>query len=230
MNTNSNTYTIIYASVMVIIVACALAFVSSALKSTQDKNVELDKMKQILSALNVDTKDQDAQALYHQYVKKDIVINAQGETTAESGGFNVEVKAELAKDLKDRQLPVYVCDVNGQVKYVIPMFGQGLWGPIWGYIGLDEDKDTVYGVYFSHAGETPGLGAEIALKGFQAPFIGKHIMKDGKFVSIAVVKPGKSAEGQDYVDGISGGTITSAAVGNMLHNCIGQYDQFLTNK
>ncbi len=230
MNTNSNSYTIIYASVMVIIVACALAFVSSALKSTQDKNVELDKMKQILSALNVDTKGQDAQALYSQYVKKDIVINAQGETVAENGGFQVVVKAELAKPLAERQLPVYVCEVNGQVKYVIPMFGQGLWGPIWGYIGLDEDKDTVFGTYFSHQGETPGLGAEISTHIFQAPFIGKHIMKDGKFVSIAVVKPGKTAEGQDYVDGISGGTITSVAVDHMLRNCIGQYDQFLTNK
>ncbi len=230
MNTNSNSYTIIYASVMVVIVACALAFVSSALKSTQDKNVELDKMKQILSALNVDTKGQDAQALYTQYVKQDVILNAQGETVAENGGFNVDSKVELSKPLAERQLPVYVCDVNGQVKYVIPVYGQGLWGPIWGYVGLDEDKDTVYGTYFSHAGETPGLGAEIATNGFQEPFNGKHIMKDGQFVSIAVVKPGKSAEGQDYVDGISGGTITSVAVDHMLKNCLGQYDKFLTNK
>ncbi len=230
MNTNSNTYTIIYASVMVVVVACALAFVSSALKSTQDKNVELDKMKQILSTLNVGTKDQDAQALYTQYVKHDRVVNAQGETLAETGGFAIGMKEELAKPLAERQLPLYVCEVDGQVKYVLPMYGQGLWGPIWGYIALDEDKDTVYGTYFSHQGETPGLGAEIALPGFQKPFIGKHIMREGQFVSIAVVKPGKQAEGQDYVDGISGGTITSVAVDHMLKNCIGQYNAFLTNK
>ena len=230
MNTNSNSYTIIYASVMVVIVAFLLAFVSSALKSTQNTNVELDKMKQILSALNVSTQGQDAAALYKQYVKKDIIINANGEVVKEEGGFKVDVVKELSKPLAERELPVYVCEVDGTTKYVIPLRGTGLWGPIWGYVGLDEDKDTVYGTYFSHQGETPGLGAEIAYEAFQKPFIGKHIMKDGQLVSIAVVKPGKTAEGQDYVDGISGGTITSVAVDHMLKNCLGQYDKFLTNK
>ena len=230
MNTNSNSYTIIYASVMVVIVACALAFVSSSLKATQNKNVELDKMKQILSALNIDTKGQDAQALYSKYVKQDIIINADGKTIAETGGFNVVSQAELAKPLAERQLPVYMCDVDGELKYVLPLYGQGLWGPIWGYVGLNTDKDVVYGTYFSHKGETPGLGAEISTIPFQAPFIGKHIMKDGKFVSIAVVKPGKTAIGQDYVDGISGGTITSVAVEHMLKDCLSQYNNFLTNK
>ena len=230
MNTNSNSYTIIYASVMVVIVACALAFVSSALKSTQNKNVELDKMKQILSALNIETKGQDAQALNKKYVKQELIINAQGETVAETGGFNVVSKVELARPLAERQLPVYVCDIDGETKYVLPLYGQGLWGPIWGYVGLNADKDVVYGTYFSHQGETPGLGAEIANMEFQAPFIGKHIMQNGQFASIAVVQPGKTVEGKDYVDGISGGTITSVAVDHMLKNCLGQYDKFLTNK
>ena len=230
MNTNSNSYTIIYASVMVVIVAFLLAFVSSALKPTQKTNEELDKMKQILSALNIDTKGQDAAALYKQYVKEDIIVDAQGQTVATSGGFGVDVNAQLAEPLDQRKLPVYVCQVDGKTKYVFPLYGQGLWGPIWGYVGLDEDKDTIYGTYFSHKGETPGLGAEIAYEPFQKPFIGKHIMRDGKLVSIAVVKPGKSAEGQDYVDGISGGTITSVAVDHMLKNGLGQYDKFLTNK
>ncbi len=230
MNTNSNSYTIIYASVMVVIVAFLLAFVSSSLKTTQSKNVELDKMKQILSALNVDTQGQDAEALYKQYVKQDIIVNANGEMVAENGGFKVDVKKQLAEPLEKRELPVYVCEVDGQIKYVLPLYGQGLWGPIWGYVGLDEDKDTVFGTYFSHQGETPGLGAEISTEHFQKPFIGKHIMKDGQLVSIAVVKPGKTADGQDYVDGISGGTITSVAVDHMLKNCLSQYDQFLINK
>lgn len=230
MNTNSNSYTIIYASVMVVIVAFLLAFVSSSLKPTQKTNEELDKMKQILSALNIDTKGQDAAALYKQYVKKDMILDANGQAVANTGGFGVNVKAELAEPLNDRKLPVYVCEVNGEIKYVLPLYGQGLWGPIWGYVGLDEDKDTVYGTYFSHQGETPGLGAEIATEVFQKPFIGKHIMKEGQLVSIAVVKPGKVADGQDYVDGISGGTITSVAVEHMLKNCLGQYDKFLINK
>ena len=230
MNTNSNSYTIIYASVMVIIVAFLLASVSSALKPTQKTNEELDKMKQILSALNIDTKGQDAAALYKQYVKEDMIVDAQGQTVSNSGGFKININEQLAEPLDQRKLPVYVCEIDGQTKYVLPLYGQGLWGPIWGYVGLDGDKDTVYGTYFSHKGETPGLGAEIATEAFQKPFIGKHIMKDGQFVSIAVVKPGKSAEGQDYVDGISGGTITSVAVDHMLKNCLSQYDNFLTNK
>jgi Na+-transporting NADH:ubiquinone oxidoreductase subunit C len=112
---------------------------------------------------------------------------------------------------------------------VLPLYGQGLWGPIWGYIGLNEDKNTVFGMYFSHQGETPGLGAEIASKKFQTPFIGKRITKDGVFTSIAVVKPGNSVNERDYVDGISGGTITSKAVDAMMNNCLSQYDKFITH-
>jgi Na+-transporting NADH:ubiquinone oxidoreductase subunit C len=222
MNTNSNTYTVIYASVMVIIVAFVLAFASSALKPVQTKNKELDKMKQILSALNIDTKGQDAEAVYKNYIKKDMILDAAGAVKAEGGGFALgESKDEFA---------VYVAEVKGSTKYIIPLYGNGLWGAIWGYVALDEDKNTVYGTYFSHAGETPGLGAEITSPAFQAPFRGKHIMKEGRLVSIAIVKPGKAVSDRDYVDGISGGTITSTAVQDMLKSCLVNYTDFLTIK
>ncbi|KAA6306803.1 Na+-transporting NADH:ubiquinone oxidoreductase subunit C, partial [termite gut metagenome] len=223
MNTNSNLYTIIYASVIVVIVAFVLAFTSSALKDRQEKNVELDKMKQILSALNVDIKGQDAQALYAKYVKQDIIINSEGTTTDEKGGFNLVLKEELNKKLSERKLAIYVCEIDGQTKYVFPLYGQGLWGPIWGYVGLNEDKNTIFGTYFSHQGETPGLGAEIATKPFQDNFLGKQIMRNGALMSVAVVKPGQSVNDRDYVDGISGGTITSKAVDNMMSNSLSQY-------
>ncbi|KAA6336850.1 Na+-transporting NADH:ubiquinone oxidoreductase subunit C [termite gut metagenome] len=229
MNTNSNLYTIIYASVIVVIVAFVLAFTSSALKDRQEKNVELDKMKQILSALNVDIKGQDAQALYAKYVKQDIIINSEGTTTDEKGGFNLVLKEELNKKLSERKLAVYVCEIDGQTKYVFPLYGQGLWGPIWGYVGLNEDKNTIFGAYFSHQGETPGLGAEIATKPFQNNFLGKQITRSGALTSVAVVKPGQSVNDRDYVDGISGGTITSKAVDNMMSNSLSQYGQFITN-
>ncbi len=229
MNTNSNSYTVIYASVMVIIVAFVLAFISASLKDRQQSNVELDKKKQILSALNINTKGQDAEALYNQYVKADQLLNASGEVVSEQGGFDVEVKAELAKDLQARQLPLYVCEVDGATKYVLPLYGAGLWGAIWGYIALDEDKDTVYGVYFSHESETPGLGAEIATRWFQDYFKGKHVMKNGA-VALGVEKNGKVTDPQYQVDGISGGTITSVGVDEMLKRCISQYEQFLTKK
>ena len=110
------------------------------------------------------------------------------------------------------------------------MYGAGLWGPIWGYISVNADKNTVYGTDFSHASETPGLGAEITKPAFSTQFAGKQLFKNGAFKSIAVVKKGKSAEGQDYVDGISGGTITSQGVDKMLLDCLSGYSKFLTSQ
>ena len=226
MNTNSNSYTIIYASVMVVIVAFLLAFISSSLKPMQQKNVELDKMKQILTALNVDTKGQNVEELYSQYVKADQILNVDGQVIDQNGGFDISMAAEMSKPAAERKLPLYICEVNGQTKYVIPLSGAGLWGPIWGYVGLDDNKDTVYGVYFSHASETPGLGAEITSSAFQNQFPGKQVMKDGQ-VALAVEKFGTVTDPTYQVDGISGGTITSVGVSVMIKDCLSQYDNFL---
>ena len=228
MNTNSNTYTIVYASVMVVIVAFLLAFVSSSLKDKQNENVALDKKKQILSALNVDLKGVDAAQLYSELVLQEPILDyATGAVKAETGAFDVDSKTENAKPVQERNLPLFVCQVEGATKYVLPVYGAGLWGPIWGYVALNDDKSTVFGVYFSHAGETPGLGAEITSVPFKAQFPGKQITKDGEFTSIAIVKPGKVAEDVDYVNGISGGTITSQGVDAMLKDGLGQYVNFL---
>ncbi|HOI26423.1 MAG: Na(+)-translocating NADH-quinone reductase subunit C [Paludibacteraceae bacterium] len=223
MNTNSNSYTIIYASIMVVVVAFLLAFVSSSLKEKQDKNVELDKMKQILNALNI--RDvQNPEAEYQKYVKADQILNAQGAVVSENGGFKI-----ASKDIKADNLPLYVCDVDGARKYVFPVYGAGLWGPIWGYVCLNEDKNTVYGVYFSHESETPGLGAEIDSEKFQRQFSNKHVVNDGE-VELGVVKNGKVENPEFQVDGISGGTITSKGVDAMLKNCLSEYNAFLNQK
>jgi Na+-transporting NADH:ubiquinone oxidoreductase subunit C len=230
MNTNNNSYTLIFATIMVVVVALVLAFVSGSLKEKQTKNVELDKKKQILSSLNIDIKDQDADKLYAQYIKQELVVDYTGTVieNPKEKAFAIVIKKELAKAPEDRALPLYVAEVDGKTKYVISLFGAGLWGPVWGYVSLDEDKNTIFGSFFSHASETPGLGAEIAYKQFQEQFIGKKIMNDKmEFVSIAIVKPGQKSATQDQVDGISGGTITSKGVENMLLNCIGQYEKFL---
>ena len=223
MNTNSNSYTIIYASVMVVIVAFLLAFVSSSLKTIQDKNVELDTKKQILAALNI-TGVQDAEKTYSEIVKQDMLLTPEGELVENDKPFSTNYKGEIA----DGRLHVFVCDVDGQTKYVIPIYGAGLWGPIWGYVGLNDDKNTVYGAYFSHAGETPGLGAEIATPKFQSEFKDKHVMKDGN-VALSVAKNGKVEDPETQVDGISGGTITSKGVDAMLKDCLNLYTKFLTN-
>lgn len=229
MNTNSNNYTLIYAVVMVVVVALLLALVSSGLKDIQTTNIELDKKKQILSSLKVDLKDKDAAALYNTIIVKELVIDVKGTTLSEVKGeaFAIDIIKENAKAETDRKLPVYVAQIDSKTKYIIPVRGAGLWGPIWGYVALDDDKNTVFGTYFSHASETPGLGAEIALPMFQDLFIGKHILNDAKeFVSIAVMKAGQKAENQEQIDAIAGGTITSKGVETMLLKSIGQYEAF----
>ncbi len=220
MNTNSNRYTIIYASVMVIIVAFLLSFISSALKERQQMNIRLDKMKQILSAINVNDV-QDPEAQYNKYITSDPIVDAEGNILKEKGGFEASTESEL---------PLYVCNVDGQTKYIIPLTGNGLWGPIWGYLALNDDKSSIFGVYFNHECETPGLGAEIVQPKFKEPFKGKNIKRDGKLTSVAVVKAGQSTTESDYVDGVSGGTITSTAVSTMLKTCLTKYEKFLTKE
>ena len=225
MNTNSNSYTIIYASVMVVIVAFLLAFVSSSLRETQNKNVELDTKKQILAALNI--KDvKDAEAEYNKYVKGDMLMNVDGTLTENTGAFATAYEKEAKEN---NRLHVFVAEVDGEKKYVFPVYGAGLWGAIWGYVALNEDKNTVYGTYFSHASETPGLGAEIAGDHFQSEFKDKHVM-DGEAVALGVVKNGKVENPEFQVDGISGGTITSVGVDAMLKGCMTHYAKFLTSK
>ncbi len=218
---------------MVVVVALMLALVSGALKSKQNANIELDKKKQILSSLMIDLKGKDAAKLYDEMITNELIINAEGKTLKEGkgGAFGIDFAKEMNKPAEKRELPVYVATLDGKTKYIVSLQGAGLWGAIWGYMSFNDDKNTVYGAYFSHASETPGLGAEIAEKHFQNEFKGKQVLNDkNEFVSIGVVKPGQTEENRDYVDGISGGTITSKGVEAMLMNCIGQYKHFLEQK
>ena len=222
LNTNSDFYAIIYAAIVVVIVAFMLAGVSSALKPMQDENIRLDKMKQILASLHI--KDvKDAKAEYEKVVKKDAIINATGNEVAAQGGFDV-VNDAIAED----NLPIYVCEVDGEEKYVIPMTGQGLWGGIWGYMAVNSDGNTIYGVYFSHASETPGLGAEIAGEKFTSLFDGKNILMNGE-VALEAVK-GRLSNEATQVNSISGATITCNGVNAMLKKCLGNYKTFLASK
>ncbi|MDD2514494.1 MAG: NADH:ubiquinone reductase (Na(+)-transporting) subunit C [Proteiniphilum sp.] len=231
MNRENSGYTIIYAAVMVIIVALGLAFTHQALNERQTANVNIDKMQQILRSLNIDASAADAQQKYDELVKNAYLITPDGMkvegsegTTPDDPAFSTELGDESAAGL-----PVYEAEVDGSVKYIIPMDGAGLWGPIWGYLAVEADGSTIYGAEFGHQGETPGLGAEIVTPSFRQQFAGKELVKDGQFRSVAVVKPGQTAAGRDYVDGISGGTITSKGVDAMLLNSVGQYSNFLMN-
>lgn len=229
MNKQGNTYTLIYIAVLVCIVGAALAWVSLALKPRQEDNVKIDKMQQMLSSIHIASDKTNAIELYKKYIVDSYIIDSKG-NRVEGDAFEVSMAAEVKKVPEERKLPVFVCNVDKSTKYILPVYGAGLWGPIWGYVSVNEDGNTIYGAYFSHQGETPGLGAEIAHEEFSNQFKNKQLFKDGEFKSIAVEKKGqKPVNGADYVDGISGGTITSKGVQTMLQSCLSCYTSFLTD-
>lgn len=229
MNKQSNSYTIIYIIVLVVLVGTALAATSLALKDKQQENVNADKMSQILAAALITPAKSDVVADFGRYITSQIVVNEQGDVIEGVKAFDVNVANQSKLPADRRELPVFVCTTpDGATKYILPVYGAGLWGPIWGYVAFDNDGSTVYGAFFAHQGETPGLGAEIEKPAFSDQFQGKQVFKDGRFHPIAVVKAGQQPlNGEDYVDGISGGTITSKGVGAMLDNCLTPYRRFL---
>ena len=233
MKTNSNSYTIIYSAVIVVIVAFLLAFVFQALKPMQDANVALDKKKQILNSLNIrDLSNEEADAKYKEVVIADDVIDEKGKIVeaGTQGGEKVGFKLE-SKDYKAGKLALYICKVNGSRKYVIPVYGMGLWGPISGYIALNEDKATVYGAYFNHESETAGLGAEIKDNvAWQEKFQGKKIFVSGDDKTIALGVEKNITDPATQVDAVTGATLTSNGVRDMLHEALGKYLTFLNDK
>ena len=232
LDTNSDIYAIIYSAVVVVIVAFLLAGVSSLLSPKQQDNIRLDKKKQILASLNIKNVP-DAAAEYDNVIKNDPIINIDGNVVKENGGF------EVANDaVEDSNLPLYIAEVNGAKKYIIPMTGNGLWGGIWGYIALNDDCNTIYGVYFSHASETPGLGAEIAGDKFQSRFtkdkdgnaVVKKVYDEAGKVALAVEK-GKGTAGEDYhIDAVSGATITCNGLQTMLETKLAPYYNYLKSQ
>jgi len=230
MDKNSNTYTLIYVAAMVIIVAFVLAFTAGALKERKDRNIEIDTKRQILSSLNIDATVQNAEELYARYIKKAVAINHKGEIVEGIDALSIVVEREIRNPEERRVLPLYIAEKGGETYYVLSLSGAGFFGPIWGYISLKSDRNTVYGTHFSHRGETPGLGAEITRKDFQNRFQSKEIFRDGQLRSIAVVRPGMSTKDRDFVDGITGGTLTSQGVDRMLLNSLEGYMGFLTKK
>lgn len=218
---NSDVYAVLYSAVVVVIVAFLLAGVSSALKPMQDANVELDKKKQILASLN-ERNLPDAAATYDALIVADPIVDAQGNVVAENGGF------EVANDaVSEDNLPLYIAEIDGATKYILPMTGNGLWGGIWGYLAINDDCNTIYGVYFSHASETPGLGAEIAGDKFQGRFPGKKVYGENGEVGLSVMK--KSADADFHVDAVSGATITSNGVDAMLKLKLLPYYKYLNS-
>ncbi len=217
LDTSGNVYTIVYAAVMVIIVAFLLAFVSSSLKKTQDANVENDTKSQILAALCYDKATVNVN---EEFKKVKDYLWKDGQLVEYTAAFN----SSYGKAIKDGELHVFVANTKDGKKYVLPLTGRGLWGGLWGYIALDEDKQTVYGVYFYHSSETAGLGARIGETDFHNKFKGKKIFANGSMdVAIKVTKAGTAKDQLHEVDGITGATLTNNGVANMLQNCLKAY-------
>lgn len=228
MDTNSNKYTFIYSVIMVVVVAALLTIVALGLQPRQQKNIELEKKKNILSSLNIESTPEVVENLFDKYIIESFTINTAGEKVPKVEAFTINLKDELKKAPEVQSWPLYVAKIDdGSTKYIFALYGKGLWGPIWGYIAMNDDFTTVYGVYFDHKSETPGLGAEISTPAYQAKFVNKKIFDEsGKFVSVDVIKGG-AGENMYTVDAVSGGTITSNGLRDMLKNCISAYLKFI---
>lgn len=230
MNRNSNTYTFLYAAIMVILVAAVLASVSMALKPRQKRNFEIEKKKNILASVNIESDATSAEKIYADKILNEYVVNVKGDEV-DGDAFNTDLKKERAKSADEMVLPVFEFQTEEGLKYVLPLRGSGLWGPIWGYVSLNDDMNTIYGANFDHEGETPGLGAEISTTAFEEQFVGKKLFDNsGELASILVAKVGEVAPEEHKVDGISGGTITSKGLQNMLKDDFTGYQEFLNKK
>tara|TARA_R110002050_G_scaffold48559_2_gene112965 strand:- start:65083 stop:65730 length:648 start_codon:yes stop_codon:yes gene_type:complete len=214
---------------MVILVAAILSVAAISLKPFQDKNIEVEKKQNILASVNITTDVKNAEEVYAEKIVNSYVVNSKGEKV-EGNAFTIDLKKERAKPVEEQLLPVFECQVDGGVKYILPLRGAGLWGPIWGYLSLENNMSTIYGASFDHQGETPGLGAEIATANFQDQFKGKEIYDNGKLVSVIVAKSNETAPPKHRVDGISGGTITSKGLEKMLLDDLNAYSAFLNQK
>jgi Na+-transporting NADH:ubiquinone oxidoreductase subunit C len=241
MNTNSNLYTVIYTTVLVVIVAAILAFAASALKQRQQDNMDLAKMKTIMLAANLGQnpdgsvdKNADFMKLYNDHIGANaFAIDAEGNVLEGVDAFkDIDLKTQYSNLKKglDVKLPVYECTMDdGRKVNILAMYGAGLWGAIWGYVAVEDDNETVAGAIFEHASETPGLGAKIAEPAFYTQFRGKKLSDAGQFSSVKVIKGGANGSANG-VDAISGATMTSKAVSVSLEQWLGAYKAFLTGK
>lgn len=246
----SNSYIFRFASIMVIIVAALLAGAAMVLKPFQENNKRVEKIQSIMAAAGVPADKGDALALYeNKYLQEELVLSLDGEVSGRyaqgelkegvTRAFDVDLKKaqkniadfKAGKSTQTPGIPLFVLKNNAQeTVFVVPLRGKGLWGPIWGFLALKEDCKTVIGATFDHKGETPGLGAEISTAQFQAMFAGRTIFDDqGDFTSIAVVKGGVAASNINPahgVDAITGGTITSNGLADMLRADLQLYVPF----
>ncbi len=237
-NTDKNSYTVIFAVVMVLVVGSLLAFTASSLKPTITENERFEKQQNILYAMGINENVEgsvnfiptsEVEAEFGKYIKEQLVIQ-DGKIEKDSSAYLIDLKQQLAKDDSERKLPLFIGEKDGKDYYIIPMYGKGLWDAIWGFIALDENY-VVQGVYFDHKGETPGLGANIKERYFMDDFTGEEIMSGTNYEGITVAKgnndPLNERKDDGKVDALAGATITGNGVTAMINSTVKLYIPYL---
>lgn len=241
INTDKNVYTVVFASVMVVIVGSILAFLATGLSGRINENMRFEKQQNILYAMGVNENadegsvnfvpTDEVESEFSQYITEQIVIKGD-EVVENKEAYLIDMKKQLAMAKKGQtpELPLFIGEKEGRKFYVIPMYGKGLWDDIWGYIALDSEM-VVQGVFFDHKGETPGLGANINQRYFMDDFSGESIMDGTRYAGINVAKgnndPLNNDKDDNEVDALAGATITGNGVAAMIKETINLYKDYL---
>lgn len=241
-NTEKNTYTVLFAAVMVIVVGSLLAFVATALKPKIDENKRFEKQQNILYAMGVNRNNNDSDVVFiptaevehefSRYITEQLVIDSTGNSSKNSEAYLIDIKKQFdaLKRGKAAQLPLFIGKKEGKTYYIIPLYGKGLWDAIWGYIAVDKNR-IVQGVYFDHKGETPGLGANLKQRFFMDDFAGESILSGNRYVGVQVVKgnndPLNKNKEDNQVDALTGATITGNGITAMIKESVELYKPYL---
>lgn len=220
----SNRYIIVFAAVMVVVVAAVLSTAAMVLQPRQEMNRIAEKKINILASVRVEASKADVDEVFDRVITDMFALNSDGEEVEGVDAFNIDLRSEQRKPVDEQLLPLFIAQpAEGFEAIIIPLEGTGLWGPIYGYIAIEDDMNTIYGINLDHQGETPGLGAEISTTWYEEKFKGKKLFDDNDFVSVKVVKGGAPSDDPHGVDAISGGTITSDGLQEMLYDNLVKY-------
>jgi Na+-transporting NADH:ubiquinone oxidoreductase subunit C len=241
LDTSKNSYTVLFAAGMVLVVGSLLAYVSSALKPAIKENERFEKQQNILYAMGVNENSDEGsvnfiptpevEQAFKTYIKEQLVV--EGDKTSENNeAYLIDMKREIAASKRGEtpRLPVLVGEKEGKTYYILPMYGKGLWDAIWGYVSVDSDL-IVQGVYFDHKGETPGLGANIKARFFMDDFTGESLVSSDKITGIQIAKGNNdplNADKDDHqIDALAGATITGNGVTAMISETVNLYRNYL---
>ncbi|MCJ7466231.1 MAG: Na(+)-translocating NADH-quinone reductase subunit C [Maribacter sp.] len=241
INTDKNVYTVVFAAIMVVVVGSLLALFSSGLRDRIEKNLKMEKQQNILYSMGVNENVDEGSVNFvstdnvagdfKKYIKEQLVLEGD-KITPDSTAYLIDLKQQIAMAKKGgtQKLPLLIGEKDGKKYYIIPLYGNGLWDAIWGFISLD-DKMVVQGVYFDHKGETPGLGANIKQRYFMDDFTGETILSGIDYVGVKVAKgnndPLNKIKDDNEVDALAGATITSNGVTAMIKDRVKLYRPYL---